>query len=212
MSDFIIEAESREKTGKGASRRMRRQGLIPAILYGAGKPDVAMTLNQLAINKMLDNERFYTSLLELQIKGQRGKHTALVKAVQWDPMTDTAMHIDFHRASSSDTVHVEVPVHALNFEKCPGCIKGGNLDVIRHTLEVVCRADNIPDSFEIDCSGMDIGDVVHVDDIPTGDGVEIPHEVNFTVITLLAPTVAEEEPEAEAVEAAEAEAEAESTE
>jgi len=212
MNNFVIEAEAREKTGKAESRRMRRQGLIPAILYGGDKPDVPMTLNALALSKLLDNERFYTSLIDLNIKGQRGKQSALVKAVQWDPMKDTATHIDFHRTSSSDTVHVEVPVHAINYEKCPGCVKGGMIEVIRHTLEVVCRADIIPENFEIDCSDMDIGDVVHVSDIPVTEGVEIPHETNFTVITLVAPTVAEETEE-EGEEVAEEEAsEAESTE
>ncbi len=189
MTDLIVEAELRETTGKGDARRMRRAGLLPGIIYGGGKPDLAITINANAIGKLLNEEAFYTSMLEVKVKSKRGKNTVLLKDVQWDPITDTAMHLDFVRVSSKDSVTVEVPVVAINFEKCPGDVAGGLLDVIRHVLEVTCRADSIPDSIEVDCANMDIGDTVHIEDITLPEGAEVQHDVNFTVLNISAPKV-----------------------
>lgn len=203
MSSYILDAEIREKTGKGESRRLRRQGKLPGILYGGNKPEAALCVNSHVLSKLIEDKAFLTSMIELKIKGSRAKNTALVKEVQWDPITDFPVHIDFQRVSSKDTVHIEVPVNTINHEKCPGAIKGGFFDIVRHTLEIVCRADVIPDGINIDCSDLDIGDVVHVEDIPLPEGVEIPHESNFTVLTVLSPTVSEAEAETEGEESEE---------
>jgi len=219
VSDFIIEAELRETTGRGAARRMRRAGKIPAVIYGGDKPELPITLDTLSTAKLLDQEAFYTSIVEIKVKGARGSNKGLVKDVQWHPVRDEAMHIDFHRVSSSDVVLIEVPVNAINFEKCPGDIKGGILETIRHALEVACRADSIPDSVDVDCAQLDIGDTVHVEDIALPDGVEIPHDVNFTVVAVAAPKVEaspsedeEEAGETAAGDTTEADADSESTE
>jgi len=206
MSDFVLEAELREETGRGAARRLRRTGKLPAVIYGGGKPELAITLDQLNTGKLLDIEAFHTSMIDIKVKGARGTNTGLVKDIQWHPVRDEAIHIDFHRVSSSDVVQIEVPVNAVNFEKCPGDIKGGLLEVIRHTLEVSCRADSIPDAIEVDCADLDIGDSVHVEDLQLQDGVEVPHDVNFTVLSLAAPRVEEEPAEVEEGEGAETEA------
>ena len=190
MSELIFDAELRETTGKGAARRMRRAGLLPAIIYGAGKPDLAITLNANAVGKNLNQEAFFTSMLQVNIKG-KGSETVLLKDVQWEPILDTAMHLDFVRVSSADSVTVEVPVEAVNYEKCPGDIAGGMLDVVRRVLEITCRADMIPESIEVDCSKLDLGDTVHVDDIALPEGMEIIHDVNFTVLNVAAPKGAE---------------------
>ena len=105
------------------------------------------------------------------------------------------------RVSSSDTVHIEVPVVAINFEKCPGIKAGGIIDHVRHTLEVTCRADSIPEHIEIDCSNLEIGDTVHINDIALPKGVTVAHEVNFTVLNM---TVAKKAGAAEEDEAGEA--------
>jgi len=186
MADLMIDADLRETTGKGDARRMRRAGLLPAIIYGAGKPDLPITLNANAVGKVLNNEAFYTSMLEVVVAG-KGKETVLLKDVQWDPLLDTAMHLDFMRVSSADSVTVEVPVVAVNFEKCPGDVAGGLLDVVRHVLEVTCRADSIPESVEVDCANLNLGDTVHVEDIALPEGMEILHEVNFTVLNIATP-------------------------
>lgn len=205
MTDFVLEAELREKTGKAETRRLRRAGKLPAIIYGGGKDDLPIILDYNDTSKMLKDEHFFTSMLEVKVKGSRGKNTVLLKAAQWDPIYDTAKHLDFFRVSSSDSVTVEVPVVALNYEKCPGIVEGGLLDMVRHTLEVTCRADSIPEHIEIDCSSLEIGDNIHIDDVTIPEGAEVAHDVNFTVINLAAPKKAEPEPEVEteAVEGAE---------
>ena len=207
MTDFVIDAELRETTGKGDARRMRRAGLLPGIIYGGGKTDLPITLNANSIGKLLNEEAFHTSLIEVNVSGKRGENTVLLKDVQWDPIMDTAMHLDFLRVSSSDQVTVEIPVIAMNFEKCPGDVAGGMLDVIRHVLEVTCRADSIPERIEIDCANLNIGDTIHIDDVVLPENAEVQHEVNFTVLNVTAPkgvAEAEEESEGNEEEAAEA--------
>jgi len=203
MTDLIVEAELRETTGKAHARRMRRAGLLPGIIYGGDKPDLAISINANAIGKLLNNEAFYTSMLEVKVKGKRGKNTVLLKDVQWDSIKDTAMHLDFVRVSAKDSVTVEVPVVAINFEKCPGDVAGGLLDIVRHTLEVTSRADAIPDSIEVDCANLDIGDTIHIEDVTLPEGTEVQHDVNFTVLNIAAKKTAsadEESTEEAAVE------------
>jgi len=203
MTDYVLEAELREKTGKAETRRLRRAGKLPAIIYGGDKPDLPILLDQNTTKNMMKNEHFFTSILEINVKGAKGKNTVLLKDSQWDPLYDTAKHLDFFRVSASDEVTVDVPVVALNQDTCPGLKAGGILDIVRHTLEVTSRADAIPEHIEIDCSALEIGDTVHIDDITLPAGSSIVHDVNFTVINLAAPKKAEPEPDAEeAVETA----------
>jgi len=183
MDELTFDAALRETTGKGHARRMRRAGLLPGIIYGAGKPDLPITLNANEVGKLSNKEAFYTSMLTIQVKG-KGVETVLLKDVQWEPVLDIPMHLDFVRVSSADSVTVEVPVIPVNFEKSPGDIAGGMVDVVRHVLEVTCRADSIPDSVEVDCSKLELGDTVHVDDIALPEGMKILHEVNFTVLNI----------------------------
>lgn len=195
MADYILEAELREKTGRSEARRLRRAGKLPAIIYGGGKPDLPIALDYLDIARKLEEEHFHTTMLEVNVKGARGKNTVLLKDVQWDPVRDTATHIDFYRVSSSDSVTVEVPLVPVNSEKCPGVVQGGLVSIVRRSLEVTSRADAIPEHIEVDCSNLDIGDTVHIEDITLPEGVEVHHDVNFTVLNLSAPTKAEPEPE-----------------
>jgi len=106
---------------------------------------------------------------------------------------DTATHLDFFRVSGKDTITMDVPVIAINYEKAPGIVKGGLIDLIRHSLEITCRADSIPDQIEVDCADMEMGDTVHIDDIPLPEGSEVQHDVNFTVLNLSAPKTATDE-------------------
>jgi len=207
MADFIINADLRETTGKGDARRMRRAGSLPAIIYGAGKPDLAITLNANATGKLLNEEAFFTSMLEVTVAG-KGKETVLLKDVQWEPIMDTAMHLDFMRVASADSVTVEVPVVVVNYDKCPGDIAGGMLDMVRHSLEITCRADSIPESVEVDCANLDIGDNIHVEDINLPEGLEIIHEMNYTVLNVAAPKGHEESGDADVEETASEEPEA----
>lgn len=209
MTEFVIEAELREKSGRGEARRLRRAGLTPAVIYGGDKPELCIALNTMSTGKLLDKEAFYTSIVEIKVKGAKGGNKALVKDVQWHPVRDEAIHIDFFRVSSSDKVHMEVPVHVVNADTCPGVKKGGLVEIIRHSLEVVCRADSIPEHIEVNCAGLEIGDSIHIEDVKLPEGVANQHEVNFTVLTIAAPKVeqaAEEEEEVAAAPAAEAKA------
>ncbi|GAV19700.1 large subunit ribosomal protein L25 [Mariprofundus micogutta] len=187
MTDFVVEAELREETGRAATRRLRRAGKMPGIIYGGDKPDLAITMDYNTVSKLLNEEAFHTSMLEVKVKGSRGKNTVLLKDSQWDPILDTATHLDFFRVSGADAITMDVPVLAVNFEKCPGVAKGGLVALIRHTLEVSCRADSIPEHIEVDCSELDMGDTVHIEDITLPEGVEVFHDVNFTVLNLAPP-------------------------
>lgn len=191
MSDFVLNATLRDKTGRSEARRLRRGGQLPAVLYGGDKPELPLALDMRSTSKLLNDEHFYTSMIEIKIKGGRGKNTALLKDVQWDPVRDEPLHIDFHRVSSSDIVLVEIPIHARHFEKCPGVVRGGIVETIRHTVEVECRADSIPEAFELDCSKLDIGDSIHARDLALPAGVTIPEaeEHDFAILTLTPPTV-----------------------
>ncbi len=193
MTDYVLEAELREDLGKAHTRRLRRAGKLPGIIYGGDKPDLPITLNYNEVAKiMLRDEAFYTSMLEIKVKGKRGKNTVLLKDTQWDSIYDTPMHLDFFRVSGKDSVTVSVPVHPINVDICPGVKAGGALQVIRHELEVTCRADAIPDQVEIDCSAFELDQIVHIEDIDFPEGLEVVHDVNFTVMSIAAPKRAAE--------------------
>ena len=196
MSDYTIEAELREKTGRADTRRLRRAGKVPGVIYGGGKPELPITMDALTISKLLVQEHFHTAIIAIDVKGARGKNEALLKDVQYDPLKDTATHIDFFRVSSESIVNMEVPVHAINYEKCPGVVVGGTLEVIRHALPVHCRADAIPDHIDVDCSELNVGESVHISQIALPDGIEVPHDEDFAVVHIAAPRV-EAEPVAE---------------
>ena len=191
MSDFIVEAELREETGRGATRRLRRTGKMPGIIYGGGKPDLAITMDYNTVSKLLNQEQFHTSMLEVKVKGSRGKNTVMLKDSQYDPLMDTATHLDFMRVSAADSITMEVPVLAINFESCPGVAQGGMVALIRHALEVTCRADSIPEHIEVDCAGLEMNSTVHIEDVTLPDGVEVLHDVNFTILNISPPKAAE---------------------
>jgi large subunit ribosomal protein L25 len=193
MTDYVLEAELREDLGRANTRRLRKAGKLPGIIYGGDKPDLPITLNYNEVAKiMLRDEAFYTSMLEVKVKGSRGKNTVLLKDTQWDSIYDTPMHLDFFRVSGKDSVTVSVPVHTINVDDCPGVKEGGKLSVIRHELEVTCRADAIPDQVEIDCANFELDQIVHIDDIKLPDGLEVIHDANFTILSISAPKRAEE--------------------
>jgi len=187
MTDFVIQAELREETGRSATRRLRRAGNMPGIIYGGGKPDIAITMDYNTVSKLLNEEAFHTSMIEVKVKGSRGKNTVMLKDSQYDPIMDHATHLDFFRVSAADSITMDVPVSAINAEKCPGVAKGGMVDIIRHSLEITCRADSVPEHIEIDCAELDMGDTIHIEDVVLPEGAEVHHDVNFTVLNISAP-------------------------
>ncbi|MDQ6961321.1 MAG: 50S ribosomal protein L25/general stress protein Ctc [Mariprofundaceae bacterium] len=192
MSSFKVESTLREETGRGAARRLRREDKIPAIVYGGNQPELSISLERFSLRKLLNEETFFTALLTVNIEG-KGDHTALLRDVQWDPITDEPLHLDFHRVNASDIVHADVPLHTVGTDTCPGAALGGTIAVIRHVLTVRCRADIIPEFIAVDCSQLTVGDNIHVEDLRLPEGVEAPHDVNFTILNFVAQRTAEEE-------------------
>ncbi len=210
MSDIVsMPAKTRERAGKGPARAARRAGLVPGVIYGAKKDPLMITLDPRDVFKGLKTGSFLATIYELEIGGK--KEQVLPRDVQFHPVTDNAMHVDFLRVSAATSVTIEVPVHFLNEEESPGVKRGGLLNIVRHEIEMTCRADAIPDQIVVDLTGLEIGDSVHISSISLPDGVELTiTDRDFTIATIAAPTLAvEEEEEAEAAEGAEEDAEGE---
>jgi len=214
MADAItIAAAARDRAGKGAARAARREGRIPAVIYGDKKAPVGITVDELEFFRLFKDPSFYTHLYSIEIDGKA--QTVLARDVQLDPVLDFPIHADFLRVSARTRTNVNVPVHFVNEEESPGLKRGGVLNIVRHEVEVSSRADAIPDSITVDLTGYDVGDSIHISSVTLPDGVEPTiTDRDFTIATIAAPTVvkdeaAEEEAEAAEAEAAEEEAEAE---
>jgi len=206
----IIELKTkiRNTAGNGPARELRRQGRIPAVLYGPGKETVSLSIDGNAFEKILKTRQIGHLLLNLIIQnGKESKRTAMIKELQKHPVSQAFLHVDFYEVSMDRKIRVNVPV--VTTGKAVGVEHGGVLQIVRRELEVLCLPNQIPASFEVDISHLDIGDAIHVEDIPRTEGVEVPADVNFTVITILSPKKEEEAEEAEeAAEEEEGEAEA----
>ena len=200
----IIAAQRRERAGKGPARAARRAGRVPGVIYGSKKDPSMVTLDPRELDRELQTGAFLATIYDVQI--DRDKERVLPRDVQFDPVTDRPIHVDFLRVSATSSVTVQVPVNFLNEEESPGLRRGGLLNVVRHEIEMSCLADAIPSSIDIDLAGLDIGDSVHISMISLPDGVAPTiTDRDFTIATIAAPTVVQEEEEAEAEEGAELE-------
>jgi large subunit ribosomal protein L25 len=221
MSTLKITAEARESTGKGVARKLRQAGRIPAVLYGQGHEGVSLSLDSYELNQLLATTGARTSVLELEVKGaeRSGRQNVLIKEVQKHPFKDHILHMDLLEVSMSEVLSVMVPIEIVGTPKGVK-LDGGILEMKRRELEISCLPNVIPDSITFDVSELEIGDTVHVEDLVVGEGITIPHDTNFTILTVVAAAVEpepEEEVEGEEVEevegeAPEAETEAEETE
>lgn len=202
MSEIVVlEAEVRDRAGKGAARATRRAGRIPAVLYGDKKEPVMLSLDPKLFGRQLNRPGFFSHLFDLNIDGT--KHRALPRDVQLHPVTDEPLHVDFVRVTAHTKTHVNVPVHFENHAASPGLKRGGVLNVVRHDIELVVAADSIPERIDVDLTGLDIGDSVHISAIklPAGAHPAIADR-DFTIATIAAPTVKSAEETAEEGEAA----------
>ena len=201
MSDITtISASERERVGKGSARAARRAGLVPAVIYGDKKDPVGITMESREVTKIVHQPGIFGRLLEIDVAGK--KSTVLTRDIQFHPVTDTIMHMDFLRVSQSATVAVAVPVEFINEDKCPGIRIGGVLNVVRYEVELNCPATAIPEKITIDLDGVKIGDSIHISAIPLPDGVTPTiTDRDFTVATLASPGggVKNEEDDAEDV-------------
>jgi len=200
---YSLGATARNKSGKGASRATRRQGRVPAVIYGNGQAPTNISLDPLELNKALHRTGFFASLVDLKL--DKGNQLVLPRDVQFHPVTDNPIHVDFMRVGSDTVLTVAVPVQFLNDTTCPGIKRGGVLNIVRHEIEVTCRADNIPNKLVADLAAMDIGDSLHISAIQLPDGVKPTIARDFTIATVVAPTIqneAEDKPAAAGAEGA----------
>ena len=187
MSDnTTISAEQRERVGKGSARAARRAGLVPAVIYGDKKDPVGIHLNARDITRIVHQPGIYGRLLDIDLSGK--KHTVLTRDIQFHPVTDVILHMDFLRVSGSAKVAVAVPVEFINEDSCPGLRIGGVLNVVRYEVELLCPATAIPEKITVDLDGIKIGDSIHISAIPLPDGVEPTiTDRDFTVATIVSP-------------------------
>ncbi|CAK01150.1 50S ribosomal protein L25/general stress protein Ctc [Bartonella tribocorum] len=183
---YTLKAEKRERVGKGSSRELRRNGLIPAVIYGEKQPPLAITVPYKEIFYKIHAGGFRTTIATIVLDKQ--KIMVLPKDYQLDPVRDFPLHVDFLRISAKSVVEVNIPVHFLNEDTAPGLKKGGVLNIVRHEIECTAPANAIPEAIEIDLSSYSIGDSIHI------SAVQLPKDVtpiiqdrDFTIATIAAP-------------------------
>ena len=206
MADvFSLAAEVRGRAGKGGAREQRRAGRIPAIIYGNKQEPTMIALDGAEMLRHLRRPGFMTHVFEVVVDGR--KERVLPREVQHDPVSGKPLHVDFMRFSATTKVNVEVEVRFENEEKSPGLKRGGVLNIVQHSIVLVCKPDAIPEYVTVDLDGLEMGDVVHLDAITLPDGVELAEDdPHATIASIAAPSTEEvAEPEAEGEEAAAAE-------
>ena len=188
MSDALtLPAEARERAGKGASRALRRDGRVPAVIYGGKEEPTMIHVEAKELIRQLGTGHFMNSIVEIKIDGKAIK--TLPKDVSLHPVTDRPEHADFLRLAKGAKVEVSVPVIFTNEEESPGLKKGGVLNVVRHELDLVCEADAIPSEIEIDVTGKEVGDSIHISELKLPEGSESAiTDRDFTIATLVAPS------------------------
>ncbi|MBH63876.1 MAG: 50S ribosomal protein L25/general stress protein Ctc [Alphaproteobacteria bacterium] len=204
MSDAdVMTAQGREERGRGAARAARRSGRVPGVIYGAGKDTQSISVDRRELDREMGRGGFYTRLYSLKVDEKAEQ--VLPREVQVHPVTDVPMHVDFLRLSGDSTIRLQIPVYFENEEESPGVKRGGVVNIVRHEVEVNCRADAIPENFTADLTGLEIGDAVRISDISMPEGVELViSDRDFTIATITASSAAIEEAaeEAAAAEAA----------
>ncbi|MGY6636603.1 MAG: 50S ribosomal protein L25/general stress protein Ctc [Erythrobacter sp.] len=188
MSDVLnLPAEARERAGKGASRALRRTGRTPAVIYGGNEAPVQIHVEEKELVKQLMTGHFFNSIVEIEVGGKTVR--TLPKDVAFNPVSDRPIHADFLRLSGDSKVTVQVPVVFVNEDASPGLKKGGVLNIVRHELELVCPSADIPAEIQIDVTGKDVGDSIHISEVALPKGVESAiTDRDFTIATLVAPS------------------------
>jgi large subunit ribosomal protein L25 len=199
---FVVGAETRNDQGKGASRRLRRAGKVPAILYGGkGEPSNIM-LEQLKLLTVIDDERFYSSIVTLKLDGK--EQQAIIKDVQMHPAKNAVLHVDLQRVLADQPIRIRLPIHFLNQASCPGVkTEGGQVSHLRSDVEISCLPKDLPEALEVDMANMHLNDTIFLKDVKVPPGVTIPELAtgrDIPVVSIHAPRA--EEPEPAAAEAA----------
>ena len=184
MAEIILNVELRARAGTGGSRETRRQGKVPGVLYGGTQAPVNIAVKGNEFRKALYTGKLLGHLVTLQFGEE--KQSVIAKAVQFHPVTDEPMHFDLYRVSEHQLIKIEVPVHFKNHDISVGLKKGGTLEVIRHTVELACPADKIPEELVIDLASHDIGDVIRISEVKLPEGVRPAQDRDFVIANLKA--------------------------
>ncbi|MCP4561285.1 MAG: 50S ribosomal protein L25/general stress protein Ctc [Bosea sp.] len=190
-----IQASARAQVGKGAARAVRRQGLTPAVIYGAGEAPEAIALDANKTRQMIYAGHFLTTLFEIDVDGKKTR--AIPRDYQLDPVKDFPIHVDFLRVAAGQTIKVEVPLHVVGQEQSPGLKSGGALQIVEHSLEIEVAPESIPEFIEVSVAGLAVGDTLHVDALKLPAGVSLTSTKDLTLVTIIPPTVEAEAPAAE---------------
>jgi large subunit ribosomal protein L25 len=188
MSDALtLPAELRERAGKGASRALRREGRVPAVIYGGKEEPTPIHVEAKELIKQLDTGHFMNSIVMIELDGK--KIQTIQKDVALHPVKDRPEHADFLRLAKGSKIEVAIPVVFINEEASPGLKKGGVLNVVRHDLDLVCEIDKIPSEIEVDVTGTEVGDSIHISAVKLPEGAESAiTDRDFTIATLVAPS------------------------
>lgn len=189
MTQIIaLAATARDRAGKGTARAVRREGQIPAVIYGNKEKPVMISLDYSKFHRELHRPGFFTHLFDVTVDG--ATHRVLPRDVQLDPVYDRPLHVDFLRVSDTTEITLKVPVEFVNVETCPGIKKGGVLNIVRHDIEVFALAGNLPEKIVVDLAGFEVGASVHISAVKLPEGVRPTiDDRDFTVATIAAPTV-----------------------
>jgi large subunit ribosomal protein L25 len=195
-----LAAVTRSGTGKGAARHVRREARVPGVIYGGGEQPEPISVDFKDLNKHIYAGHFLTTIFELEIEGR--KERVLPRDYQLDVVTDRPLHVDFLRLRAGSRVRTSIPIHIVNRDTAPGVKKGGTVNIVNHTLELLVPADDIPDAVEIDIAALDFHDAVHVADLKLPKGCRSTGKPTATVVTIVPPTLLPEEAAAAPVTAA----------
>jgi large subunit ribosomal protein L25 len=186
-----LAAKRRERVGKGAARAARREGRVPAVIYGSGQAPVSISLDYKETNTLIYAGHFLTTVFEINVDGE--KFRAIPRDYQLDVVKDTPVHVDFQRLIAGSKIRVKIPVHFTNQEAAPGIKRGGALNIVEHSIEMMVPADDIPDSITVDLTGLEINHSVHISAVNLPAGCKPTTSGDFTIASIGAPSGYKEE-------------------
>ena len=191
-----LTAAARPKSGKGAARAERRAGRVPGVIYGDNKPPIGVTFDHAEINQRIYAGRFLTTLFDIEVEGK--KHRVIPRDFQLDPVKDTPVHVDFMRLGEGAMIRVNIPVHVRGAESSPGVKRGGAVNIVRHTISVRVKPENIPEAINVDVSDLEINHSRHLNEITLPEGVISLEAETATLVTIVPPSGYAEELKAQA--------------
>ena len=186
-----IQAVARDRVGKGAARAVRRQGQVPAVIYGGGEAATPIALDFNQTKQMIFAGHFLTTIFEIDVDGKKTR--AIPRDYQLDPVKDFPVHVDFLRLAEGQSIKVTVPVHVVGQDASPGVKRGGTVQIVEHDIELLVPSDAIPDAVDVSIANLDIGGTVHLSDVALPQGAKAVAQDDMTLVTVVAPTGVKED-------------------